>query len=133
MISYLSLGANIGRRRATLRQAVALIGEIATVLRQSDIIETDPVGFTSPHKFLNMCLAIDTPLTPHALLRATQAIERQLGRTEKSTHGYHDRTIDIDILLYEDRVIADATLQIPHPRMHERDFVMIPLQQVLIG
>ena len=80
--------------------------------------------------FLNAVALFRTTLTPHELLTATQDIERQLGRREKSNGTYHDRPIDIDILLYGDAVIDEPDLKIPHPRMHERDFVMRPLREI---
>lgn len=134
MISYLSLGTNLGDRRTNLRRAVSLLGERAgRIVRQSSVIETDPVGFVSDHKFLNACVAIDTSLTPQELLRATQEIELAMGRTEKSAgQEYKDRLIDIDILLYGDTVVDEENLSIPHPRMLERDFVMTPLREIMI-
>ncbi len=133
MISYLSLGANIGDRRKTLLRAIDLINEgIGSVVRQSKIMETDPVGFSSKNKFLNLCIAVDTALSPQELLKATQEIERTLGRTRKSVNQeYQDRTIDIDILLYGDLAINEGNLQIPHPRMTERVFVMKPLKEIM--
>ncbi len=132
-IAYLSLGSNLGDRHATMRRAIDMLNAGAgTVDRQSSPIETEPWGFESPNRFLNMCVRLTTTLTPEQLLLATQAIERQLGRTMKSDDGqYHDRPIDIDILTYDDLHIATPTLTIPHPLMHERDFVMIPLREIM--
>lgn len=132
-IAYLSLGSNLGDRHATMRRAIDMLNAGAgTVDRQSSPIETEPWGFESPNRFLNMCVRLTTTLTPEQLLLATQAIERQLGRTMKSDSGqYHDRHIDIDILTYDDLHIATPTLTIPHPLMHERDFVMIPLREIM--
>ncbi len=132
MISYLALGTNLGDRQGYLSRALALICmRVGTILRQSSVVETEPVGFASENKFLNMCIAVDTPLTPHELLRATQDIERALGRTAKSANQtYHDREIDIDILLYGDITLDEESLQIPHPRMTEREFVMKPLSEI---
>ncbi len=108
-----------------------LKNRVGTVVRQSSIIETEPQGFTSANKFLNLCIAIDTQLSPHELLTATQEIERALGRTTKSIDfQYTDRPIDIDILLYDDLTINEEDLIIPHPRMQERDFVMTPLKEI---
>ena len=132
-IAYLSLGSNLGDRHATMRRAIDMLNAGAgTVDRQSSPIETEPWGFESHNRFLNMCVRLTTTLTPEQLLLATQAIERQLGRTMKSDSGqYHDRPIDIDILTYDDLHIATPTLTIPHPLMHERDFVMIPLREIM--
>ncbi len=133
MISYLSLGTNLGDRAANLDAAIALLSTCGRVLRQSTIYETVPQGFQSNHLFLNMCVAIDTPLSPQELLLATQDIERQLGRTNKSRDNiYTDRVIDIDILLYEDYAITSADLTIPHPRMLERAFVRQPLEEIYL-
>lgn len=114
-------------------RAIELIDEmVGEVDRQSTAIETEPWGFESPNKFLNMCVRVLTQLQPEEVLRATQDIERQLGRTQKSTDGgYHDRPIDIDILMYDDLHITLPSLTLPHPLMHERDFVMIPLREIL--
>lgn len=130
---YLSLGANIGNRHDTMRRAVEMLGrEIGMVDRQSDFVETEPWGFSSPNKFLNMCVRVQTHLTPQQVLESTQNIERQLGRTTKSTDGqYHDRPIDIDILMYDNLKMSTPNLTLPHPHMNERDFVMIPLRQIL--
>lgn len=130
---YLALGANIGDCRTTMLRAIDRINElIGTVERQSVFYETEPWGFASPHRFLNACVRVSTTLSPRQLLAATQQIERALGRTAKSAGGvYHDRVIDIDILLYDDLRVDEPDLKIPHPLMAERDFVMIPLREIL--
>lgn len=130
---YLALGANIGDRRTTMLRAIDRINElIGTVERQSVFYETEPWGFASPHRFLNACVRVSTTLSPRQLLAATQQIERVLGRMTKSADGvYHDRVIDIDILLYDDLRVDEPDLKIPHPLMTERDFVMIPLREIL--
>ncbi len=130
---YLSLGSNMGDRRALLNQAIRLLGEhVGTVERISDFIETEPWGFQSENRFLNACILVRTDLTPEQCLAATQDIERQLGRKSKSRNRkYHDRPIDIDLLMYGNQHISTPQLTLPHPLMHERDFVMIPLRQIL--
>ncbi|WP_419558308.1 2-amino-4-hydroxy-6-hydroxymethyldihydropteridine diphosphokinase [Prevotella sp.] len=132
-IAYLSLGSNLGDRHATMQSAILLLGKQAgTVDRVSSAIETEPWGFESANKFLNMCVRITTTLSPEQLLATTKDIELQLGRTTKSVNGqYHDRPIDIDILTYDDLHINTPSLTLPHPHMHERDFVMIPLREIL--
>lgn len=132
-IAYLSLGSNLGDRHATMQSAILLLGKQAgTVDRVSSAIETEPWGFKSANKFLNMCVRIITPLSPEQLLATAKDIELQLGRTTKSVNGqYHDRPIDIDILTYDDIHINTPSLTLPHPHMHERDFVMIPLREIL--
>lgn len=135
--AYLGLGSNLGDREANIRKAISLIGEkVGLVLRQSSLIETEPWGFESSNKFLNAVILVETPLTPRQLLKVTQSIERQLGRRKKSPSSsspisYSDRPIDIDILLYDDLTVDEPDLKIPHPLMQQRDFVMIPLQEIL--
>jgi len=130
---YLGLGSNIGNRKRNMRDAIQYLESIVgTLVRQSDLFETEPWGFDSPNLFINMCVCMETPLSPRQLLEATQSIEKEMGRTSKSEAGeYADRIIDIDILIYDDLKINDGDLIIPHPLMHERDFVMIPLRQIL--
>lgn len=130
---YLSIGANIGDREANMRRAIMLIDEkIGVVKRQSSFHETEPWGFHSNNRFLNAAVCCVTDKTPHEVLCLCQEIERMLGRDKKSVNGeYHDRTIDIDILLYDDIVLDAPDLKIPHPLMKERDFVMLPLSEIL--
>ena len=130
---YLGLGTNLGDGRRNIADAVRLLGElVGTVVRTSSFYETEPWGFTSDNMFTNAAVCVETSLTPRGVLEATQAIERKMGRTRKSTDGlYHDRIIDIDILLYDDLHMDEPDLKIPHPLMHERDFVMLPLGEIL--
>ena len=129
---YLGLGSNLGDRKANLACAIRLIGErVGKVLRVSSFIETEPWGFESDNTFVNAVILCETTLTPRQVLRATQKIEREMGRKKKSTDGgYADRCIDIDILLYDDLRVDEPDLQIPHPLMLKRDFVMIPLREI---
>lgn len=129
---YLSLGSNLGDRHTLLLTAIeALAQRVGRLVASSSFIETEPWGFESEHSFLNAVVHMRTELTPRQLLKVTQDIERQLGRTHKSQGGhYADRPIDIDILLYGEEHIAEPDLVIPHPRMQERDFVMRPLREV---
>ena len=128
---YLGLGSNQGDREEYIRKAISLIGErVGEVLRQSSLIETEPWGFQSENKFLNGVILVATALAPREVLQATQKIERTLGRRKKTSLHYQDRPIDIDILLYDDFHIDEPDLKIPHPLMHQRDFVMIPLQEL---
>ena len=129
---YLSLGTNMGNRHENLSLAQELIGrEVGTVVSASDIIETEPWGFESSNRFLNMAVKVETTLQPLEVLQTTQEIERKLGRTQKSVNReYHDRLIDIDILLYDDLVMNTPELTIPHPLMYQREFVMKPLTQI---
>lgn len=131
-IAYLGLGSNLGRREDFLRQAIEALEQTAgRLLKCSSFIETAPWGYASDHPYLNAALSLETALTPHQLLSVTQQIERDLGRTRKSRDGqYHDRVIDIDILYYDDRVINEPGLTIPHPRLHCRRFVLEPLNEI---
>lgn len=129
----MGLGSNLGNREENIRKAILLIGEkVGTVLRQSSLIETEPWGFESENSFLNGVILVETTFTPRQTLKATQEIERELGRKRKSDSlkKYADRPIDIDILLYDDLTIDEPDLKIPHPLMAQRDFVMIPLREI---
>ena len=130
---YLSLGSNLGDRELILRRAVSLLAERAgKILRLSAFHETAPWGFSSDNMFVNAAVSIETSLSPRQLLVATQAIEKDLGRTVKSADGlYHDRPIDIDILLYDNMTVDEPDLKIPHPLMNEREFVKIPLREIM--
>ena len=132
--TYLSLGSNLGDRRQLLHTAINEIAErVGRVEAISSCIETEPVGFDSVHLFLNMAIRVRTELNPYELLKVLKQLECDLGRTRKSHDGIHyDRTIDIDILLYDNLEVNSEELQIPHPRMWERDFVMRPLKEILI-
>ena len=133
MIAYLSLGTNLGDKRKNIAEAINYIGElVGDVVRQSALYETEPWGFRSDNRFVNAAVCVNTRLSPRRLLEVTQRIEREMGRTLKSDGGeYHDRIIDIDILLYGDQHIDEPDLKIPHPLMHERDFVMTPLNEIM--
>ncbi len=130
---YLALGSNLGDRHGNIAKAIQKIGElIGDVVRQSTLLETEPWGFDSNNRFVNGCVCVKTDLSPRELLQMTQLIEQELGRTIKSTDGkYHDRTIDIDILIYDDITVDEPDLKIPHPLMQDRDFVMVPLKEIL--
>ena len=129
---YLALGTNLGNRKAIMREAIDNIGKkVGTVMHQSSFYETEPWGFESPNLFLNACICVSTKLAPRQLLEVTQAIERDMGRIEKTVGlQYVDRIIDIDILLYDDLHINEPDLVIPHPLMEEREFVMKPLLEI---
>lgn len=129
---YLSLGSNLGNKERNLRTAIQLIEkQIGRITGQSAFYISEPWRFDSQNGFVNCVICIDTPLSPFNVLTKTQNIEREMGRTHKSINGiYHDRLIDIDILLYDDIRLQTAELTIPHPLMHLRDFVMIPLKEI---
>lgn len=129
---YLGLGTNIGNRKENLTRAIeALSLALGPCTAQSSFIETAPWGFDSDNPFLNCAVAFETELTPLLLLDTTEKVERELGRTTKSNSGvYHDRIIDIDILLYGSAIVETPRLTIPHPLMHLRDFVLEPLAEI---
>ncbi len=128
---YIALGSNLGNKRRNLVTAAALLAERAgEVGAISSFYETEPWGFESEHSFLNAALMLETTLAPLDLLRLTQEVERELGRTAKTDSVYHDRLIDIDLLLYGEEVIDQPGLQIPHPLMHRRAFVMTPMAEI---
>ena len=129
---YLSLGTNLGDRQSNLETALTLISrKIGTIEAASQLIETEPWGFDSPNRFMNMAVKVRTILDPFQALKVTQGIEKDMGRTEKSMDKvYHDRVIDIDILLYDDLILNTEKLTIPHPLMHKRMFVIEPLAEI---
>lgn len=129
---FLGLGANLGERELNIRLALEKIGQLAgtSVVKVSSLFETLPVGGPAgQRRFLNGAAKIETTLSPRMLLRELKKIERALGRTAGVHHG--PRVIDLDILLYDDRIIKSRDLEIPHPAMFERDFVMRPLAEIL--
>jgi 2-amino-4-hydroxy-6-hydroxymethyldihydropteridine diphosphokinase len=132
-IVYLSLGSNIGDRYSFIHRAVENLRGLSGVelIRMSDIYETEPVGYTNQDKFLNAVVCIKTTMEPFELLAAIQKIEKILFRVRETRWG--PRTIDIDILLFDDLELDKETLQIPHPRMFERAFVLIPFKDVYAG
>ena len=130
-IAYLGLGTNIGNKRRNMITAAALLAErVGDVLALSGFYETEPWGFESENFFLNAAVKLKTSFSPLELLQITQQIEKKLGRAEKSNGVYHDRIIDIDILLYDNEVLQIPGLTLPHPLMHERKFVMDPLSEI---
>ena len=131
-IVFLGLGANLGNRRKQLLITIKHLSEKAgSITAFSNFHETVPWGYQSPHPFLNAAVKLETSLSPHELLIATQQIERKVGRTAKSTDQYYsDRTIDIDILLYDELILQTPDLVLPHPLMHERLFVLQPLAEI---
>jgi 2-amino-4-hydroxy-6-hydroxymethyldihydropteridine diphosphokinase len=129
---YIGLGSNQGNREQLIEKAIELLSvALGAPIQQSTIIETEPWGFESDFPFLNMVACFNCNLQPLELLDLTEKTEKELGRTTKSSGGiYKDRPIDIDILLYGNRVIESERLTIPHPRLHERHFVLEPLKEI---
>ena len=134
---YLSLGSNLGDRAANIRAALSHIDDkIGSVYRVATPVRSQPSGYHSPNHYLNTVCLVHTMMSPRRILQETQAIEVAMGRRHKTatapdgTPLYTDRIIDIDILLYDDLTLATPQLTIPHPRMHQRDFVMQPLREI---
>ncbi|MDW7651368.1 MAG: 2-amino-4-hydroxy-6-hydroxymethyldihydropteridine diphosphokinase [Bacillota bacterium] len=128
--AFLGLGSNMGDRQKELDFAIGRLREHPqiTLVRAADYLETDPVGYLDQDKFLNSAAEIETSLSPYQLLAVLQKIEHDAGRIRTIRWG--PRTLDIDILLYEDLVLDDPDLTIPHPRMREREFVLLPLSEI---
>jgi len=127
-IIYLSLGTNLGNRRANLSQAVSLLPPQMMVKTKSKVYETPPWGYTEQDDFLNQVVKATTYLEPEPLLKHIKRLEVAMGR--KASFKYGPRLIDIDILFYDDLVLETPSLNIPHPQLHERGFVMIPLMDI---
>lgn len=126
--AYVGLGTNLGERAANLQAAMERLRALGEVRRVSSLYETDPVGYRDQPSFLNMVAALRTALSPQHLLIACKVIERELGRV--STFRYGPRLIDLDILLYDELILDTPELTIPHPRLRERAFVLIPLAEI---
>jgi 2-amino-4-hydroxy-6-hydroxymethyldihydropteridine diphosphokinase len=128
-VAYLGLGSNLGQRDRNLSAARRRLRQKgARVLRQSRVIETEPWGVTDQPRFLNQVLEVDWPGTPHQLLRAVQAVEREGGRTK--TRRWGPRVIDVDILLFGTERVRRPDLTIPHPGIEEREFVLDGLREL---
>ena len=126
---YISLGSNVGDREANLRAAIEALWEVEVrVTRESSVYETEPVDYLEQRWFLNSVVEAETDLEPLALLRALRGIESSMGSKKPFAKG--PRLIDMDILLYSDRIIEMPELQVPHPRMHLRKFVLVPLAEI---
>lgn len=140
--AYLLLGTNMGNKPQNLKTAISLlVTELAPYLTsgvtESSVYETEPVGFESNENFLNQAIGFDTTISPHDLLNVCQWVERKMGRpaheiqyAEDGSRVYESRIIDIDILLYGDKKISLPDLEIPHPRLHEREFALTPLREI---
>jgi 2-amino-4-hydroxy-6-hydroxymethyldihydropteridine diphosphokinase len=128
--AYVALGANLGERDTSLREALRRLASVPglELLRISGVYETDPVGYADQPAFLNMAAAVATDLPPAALLRKLLAIEKDMGRVRDIRWG--PRTIDLDLLLYEGVSMDTEELTLPHPRMGERAFVLVPLRDI---
>ncbi len=130
--AFVGLGSNLGDREATILRALARLQEEPELLvvRVSKLRETDPVGYVDQPQFLNGVVQLETELPASDLLTRLLTIERELGRTRGEGPPLGPRTIDLDLLLYGEEIISQEGLQVPHPRMHERRFVLEPLAEV---
>ena len=130
--TYIAIGSNLGDRERTIESAVRSIGDLdaTAVVRVSAIIETEPVGPDGQGPYLNGVLGVRTRMRPRALLDALMEIERAHGRDRDREQRWGARTLDLDLLIYGDEIIDEPGLSVPHPRMHERSFVLIPLCEI---
>ncbi|MDO6676256.1 2-amino-4-hydroxy-6-hydroxymethyldihydropteridine diphosphokinase [Tenacibaculum sp. 1_MG-2023] len=129
-ITYISIGTNQGDKLANIQQAINSIADkVGAVLKVASVYETASWGFDS-NNFFNTCIKVSTYLPPEQLILRLLSIEKELGRTRKNTEGYSDRLIDLDILLFDDEIIFSKTLIVPHPRMLERKFALVPLVEI---
>lgn len=129
---FLSFGSNLGDRRKNIEEAYRKIEmRIGKLISKSAFHITLPEGFESEYRFVNSVCSVLTPIEPRDVLLETQRIERELGRTEKSSgSGYADRIIDIDVLMYDDCIVESPDFILPHPRFHTRDFVLAPFAEI---
>ena len=130
--AYILLGANLGNKLATfIRAKEQVANRVGRIVRQSGVYESEAWGFVANEPFYNQVLEVETALAPSALLSELLTIEGNLGRVRSSSVEYQSRPIDIDILLYGDQQVSLPTLTIPHPRMHERMFTLVPLSELI--
>jgi 2-amino-4-hydroxy-6-hydroxymethyldihydropteridine diphosphokinase len=130
-VTYLCLGGNIGDREKALSHAILKINEkVGNIVAKSTIYETEAWGVENQQAYLNQCLKVETNLKSYELIDALLVIEKELGRERTINHTYESRTIDIDILFYNNDIINESKLLVPHPRLHLRKFVLIPLEEI---
>ncbi len=132
-VTYLSLGGNIEPRTQYLQRALEALETSGHVVEVSQFVESEPWGYEDSRHYLNAVCKYETSLVPLELLDFLESIERSLGRVRKSSDGYRSRTIDIDILFYDDMIFHHSRLTIPHPRLHLRNFVLAPLASIAPG
>lgn len=130
-VAYLCLGGNMGNREVALKTAISTINNLAgKVVSESTIYETEAWGVTNQQAYLNQCIGIETKLTSNELINKLLSIEKELGRVRNLYHTYEPRTIDIDILFFNNDIINTENLIAPHPRLHLRKFVLVPLAEI---
>ena len=127
-VTYLSLGSNLGERAGNLRAAIEKLSGFGKIVAVSSFYETEPVELTNQPWFVNCAVALETEQVPEAFLGELLALEQSMGRRRTQKKG--PRTIDIDILLFGDAIIETAGLSIPHPAMHQRRFVLVPMAEI---
>ena len=127
-IVYISLGTNLGNRTANLKRAIASLPPQMTVKAKSNVYETPPWGYTEQDEFLNQAVQVTTYLEPEKLIKHIKRLEVAMGR--KASFRYGPRLIDIDILFYDDEILDTPSLTIPHPNLHERGFVLLPMMDI---
>lgn len=130
-VAYLCLGGNIGNRESSINEALEQINQsVGEITSFSGIYETEAWGVTNQQPYLNMCIGMKTEYRSHELLKTLMHIEKNLGRERNMYHTYEPRTIDIDILFYNNEIIHQNDLTVPHPRLHLRKFVLVPLNEI---
>ena len=129
---FLSLGSNLGNKEHNLQSAIKKLSEIIDIKKTSSIYQTEPTDYEEQPNFLNLVIEAETNLSPEELIKSTQKIQKELGTKEKAVR-YGPRIIDIDILFYNDLIMKKENLTIPHPRLHERAFVLVPFAEIAPG
>jgi 2-amino-4-hydroxy-6-hydroxymethyldihydropteridine diphosphokinase len=132
--AFIALGSNLGNRQENLKKALQTLGERLIVLRSSSVYETEPMYVEDQNWFLNCVVKVSTELSPRPLLEVLKEIELGMGRkTSNNERRFGPRIIDIDILFYDDQIVSEGDLKIPHPRIQERLFVLVPLAEIEPG
>ena len=133
--AYVAFGSNLGDREATIRAALSALGEEpdVRVVAVSRLIDTEPVGLVDQPRFLNGVAAVETELRPRDLLTLLLDVERRFGRIREESRPHGPRTLDLDLVVYGDERIEEPGLSVPHPRLHEREFVLGPLAEIAPG
>ena len=126
--AYIGIGSNIGDRESNIEKAIILLSEHCKIIESSSLYETEPIGYKEQNWFLNCVIGIQTSYKPRELHTALQYIEREIGRIRNIPNG--PRVIDLDLLLYGSLIFNSEELEIPHPRFHQRKFVLVPLQEI---
>lgn len=131
-IVVLALGSNLGSREENIKESLTRIStEIGKIKEISKVYETEPFGFEAEQSFLNLCISIETILSPEQVLNCSKQIEIQMGRTSHNDNQYHSRPIDIDIIFFNDQIVDIPGLKVPHPQYKSRKFVLAPLNDLV--